>query len=137
MKSKKDSPGFTVIELIVVIAIIAVLAGIMLSNVTQYIKKGRDTAIKGQISQIRTVAADFFSANGTYSGMCSVPNGTKCLNIRSNVSNLGGSLISNNIFDTSYCADFYLSDQSSKWCVDNTGYVGPNDSCALLHIGCN
>ena len=36
--------GFTIIELIVVIAIIAILAAIVMVNVTQYINKGKDAA---------------------------------------------------------------------------------------------
>ena len=38
------SKGFTIIELLVVVAIIAVLTGIVLVNVTSYITKGRDAA---------------------------------------------------------------------------------------------
>ena len=44
--------GFTIIELIVVIAIIAVLASIVLVNVTQYIGKAKDTAVKANIDTI-------------------------------------------------------------------------------------
>ena len=43
------SKGFTIIELIVVIAIIAVLAGIVLVNVTQYINKSKDASIEADM----------------------------------------------------------------------------------------
>ena len=46
----QKSKGFTIIELLVVIAIIAVLAAIVLVNVTQYINKGKDAAIKGNLT---------------------------------------------------------------------------------------
>lgn len=121
MTNKK---AFTIIELIVVIAIIAVLAAIIVSNVTQYNRKGKDAAIKGQVSQIRAAATDFFNSNGTYTGMCNM--GTMCGKIENNISNLGGSIGDNFYYNTSgYCVSFYLSDGTSTWCVDNTNYVGP------------
>jgi prepilin-type N-terminal cleavage/methylation domain-containing protein len=64
------SKGFTIIELIVVIAIIAVLATIVLVNVTSYINKGKDAAIKGNVATIITNAAVYFDdingGNGDY-----------------------------------------------------------------------
>src|SRR3989344_5575752 len=64
--------GFTIIELIVVIAIIAVLAAIVLVNVTQYIAKGRDAAIKGNLSSLATNAAVYYDdtalGNGDFVG---------------------------------------------------------------------
>lgn len=58
--------GFTLIELIVVIAIIAVLAAIVLVNVTAYINKGKDAAIKGNLSSILTNAAVAYDTKGYY-----------------------------------------------------------------------
>ena len=52
--------GFTIIELIVVIAIIAVLAGIVLVNVTQYINKGRNAAIQGNMTTLLTNSVVYF-----------------------------------------------------------------------------
>ena len=57
------SKGFTIIELIVVIAIIAVLASIVLVNVTQYINKGKDAAAKGNLSTMMTNAAIYLDDN--------------------------------------------------------------------------
>src|SRR5437667_14039 len=58
--------GFTIIELLVVVAIIAVLAAIVLVNVTQYINKGKDAAIKGNMATILTNMAVYYDANGNY-----------------------------------------------------------------------
>lgn len=66
--------GFTIIELIVVIAIIAVLAAVVMVNVTQYINKGKDAAIKSNLSSLQTTAADYYNdstkGNGDYVGLC-------------------------------------------------------------------
>ncbi len=62
--------GFTIIELLVVVAIIAVLTGIVLVNVTQYINKGKNAAIKGNMSSLLINAAIYYDTDpvnkGTY-----------------------------------------------------------------------
>ena len=64
----KKSKGFTIIELLVVVAIIAVLAAIVLVNVTGYINKGKNAAIKGNLATILTNAAVFYDEEGDYNG---------------------------------------------------------------------
>ena len=68
--------GFTIIELIVVIAIIAVLAAIVLVNVTSYINKGKDAAIKGNLSSAMTNGAVYFDSNGNYTAFCATQTAT-------------------------------------------------------------
>ena len=134
MKNKK---GFTIIELVVVIAIIAILSAIVLTNVAQYKKKGNDAAIKGQISQIRTAATDFFYTHNDYSGLCNP--GTKCDAAEYNILNkLGGFYDNTYINANTYCISFYLSDHINKWCIDNTGYNGDpvSNECAAPYYNC-
>ncbi len=50
-KLNASKKGFTIIELIVVIAIIAVLAGIVLVNVQAYINKSKGTAFRASVDQ--------------------------------------------------------------------------------------
>ena len=79
----KSSKGFTIIELIVVIAIIAVLAGIVLVNVMQYIGKSKDATIKEEASQLQTAANvwlnDPNNTAGDFSHVCGSPNFSKIL----------------------------------------------------------
>lgn len=60
------SKGFTIIELLVVVAIIAVLAAIVLVNVTGYINQGKNAAIKGNLTTVLTNAAVHYDTNGNY-----------------------------------------------------------------------
>jgi len=61
--------GFTIIELIVVVAVISVLAAIVLSNVSAWNQKGKDAAIKNEMGQIFLAAQQYYQAHGNYGGM--------------------------------------------------------------------
>ena len=54
------SKGFTIIELLVVIAIIAVLAAIVFANVFSAIAKGKNAAIKANLSTLGVNSAVFY-----------------------------------------------------------------------------
>lgn len=60
----KKHSGFTLIELMVVMAIIAILATAGLSAYTGYIKKARDTVRLGVSQRIETAVVSFMSSHG-------------------------------------------------------------------------
>ncbi len=62
--------GFTLIELVVVIAIMAVLSGIILFSVTLYINKGKDSNISGNLVILIPAGEVFYNANNNYTGFC-------------------------------------------------------------------
>ncbi len=66
----KKSKGFTIIELLVVVAIIAVLAAIVLFNVTAFITKGKVAAGKGNLAGLQIDGAVDYEAVGNYDGFC-------------------------------------------------------------------
>jgi len=61
-----QSKGFTIIELIVVIAIIAVLSGIVVSNVNKYQAKARDTRRIADLNQLEKALLLYAADSGAY-----------------------------------------------------------------------
>lgn len=132
-----QSKGFTIIELIVVVAIIAVLAAIVLVNVTGFINKGKNAAIKGNLSSIMTNAAVYFDTNGNYNTTTTFCDSTAVTAIKSAVTGTGGihgvALDANNWQcrnntgtspDTAFCACAMLipvGATGTVFCVDSTG----------------
>ena len=62
--------GFTLIELLVVIAIIGILASIVMVSMSGATAKAKDARIKGDISQLRTIAELMKDDQNTYEYLC-------------------------------------------------------------------
>lgn len=60
-KSSKKFSGFTIIELVVVIAIIGTLAAIVMANVTSFIKKAKISAARADVRQL-VIAMELYRA---------------------------------------------------------------------------
>ena len=123
---KKNQKGFTIIELIVVIAIIAVLAAIVLVNVVGYINKGKDAAIKANLSSLMVDAADIFnnyssynSASNSATTVCGASGPWTAINKA--VINAGGNGNCQSS-ETAWCASSPMKTNSANYfCVDSTG----------------
>lgn len=126
----KTQKGFTIIELIVVIAIIAVLAAVVMVNVTKYINKGKDSAIKANLNSLTTASVIFFEDHGNYGSFCNnslaedifnsiaIPSGKtkECKNQSDSYT------FCCHHSDTAWIACIELIEDNTKaWCVDNTG----------------
>lgn len=65
------SNGFTLIELVVVVAIIAILSAVVLYTTTQYISKGKDSNIAGSLSVLVVAGESWYGGNNnSYSDFC-------------------------------------------------------------------
>ena len=58
--------GFTLVELMIVVAIVAVLAGIAVVAYTRHIKNGRLVSARAFIARIQAAQETYFQQNGTY-----------------------------------------------------------------------
>jgi type IV pilus assembly protein PilA len=112
--------GFTIIELIVVIAIIAVLAAIVLVNVTSYINKGKDAAARGNMASLLTNSTVWFDANSTYVGFAA-SSGYTTISSALTASGMGYTAPVTNVSGTTaWCASIVLK-TGSVYCVDASG----------------
>ncbi len=64
------SRGFTLIELMIAVAIVAILAAIAIPSYSEYIRRGRITEAVSALSGMRVKMEQYFQDNRTYVGAC-------------------------------------------------------------------
>jgi len=67
---KEGQKGFTLIELMIVIAIIGILAAIAIPQFVSYRQKGYNTDAKGELKSFYTACQAYYADNPTASGNC-------------------------------------------------------------------
>ena len=113
------SRGFTLVEILVVIAIITILAAIVLYSATQYINKGRDATIKGNLVVLVTAGELWYDRNSSkYAGFCGSNAVEKAF---SEIPTVEADRHCNSV-DTAWaaCAKFFVYPDKA-YCVDNKG----------------
>lgn len=69
--------GFTLIEAMITVAVLAILAAIALPAYTEYVRRGKITEATSSLSELRLRAEKFFADNRTYVGFNQTINGAR------------------------------------------------------------
>lgn len=78
MYSFKQSNGFTLIELMITIAIISILASIAIPGYQNYVQRGKVTEATATLADLRIKLEQYYQDNRTYvDGSCNPGGGTK------------------------------------------------------------
>jgi type IV pilus assembly protein PilE len=64
--------GFTLIEVMIVVAIIAILAAVALPAYSDYIKRSKITEAASTLSSMRVKMEQYFQDNRSYAGACGI-----------------------------------------------------------------
>lgn len=70
---KGKQKGFTLMELMIVVAVIGILASIAMPAYNNYIKKGKAAEATSNLADLRIKAEQFFQDNRTYAGINCAP----------------------------------------------------------------
>ena len=65
--------GFTLIEVMIVVAIVAILAAVALPSYSDYIRRGKVMDAVSGLSDMRIRVEQWFQDNRTYAGACAAP----------------------------------------------------------------
>ena len=136
------SKGFTLIELVVVIAIIAVLSGIILFTVTQYINKGKDSNISGNLAVLIPAGEVFYNSFPNSYG-----NSSQNFCGSSVATNTFSQMPSGTVFHCNVESTYYqawaacareFTNANMAYCVDSRGMRKeiPNTSCISTIVSC-
>jgi type IV pilus assembly protein PilE len=75
LRGRSPRNGFTVIEVMIVVAIVAILAAIALPNYSDYVKRGKIIEATSGMSDLRQGMEQWFLDHRTYVGYCASTSG--------------------------------------------------------------
>jgi len=139
----KKQKGFTIIELIVVIIIIAVLAGIIVFNIFAHINKSKSVAIKENMSSILSKSAAYYLGvgDGSYVDFDAINEKNAIKTAQGLLGDIPDIVVKTGGAEFCVCASLLpystSGSNNSYYCVDSSGirreYTGKvKDQCSII-----
>ena len=140
--------AFTLIELLLVVAIITLLVALILIPFTAARFKAKDARIKGNVSQLRAIAGMIYDDNSSYGVLCSANTinisgsgyDTQTGAILTDIGLQSGSVYGCTSTASVYCVEAALP-SGDYFCIDSTGLAtttsSVNEHCTSTESDCS
>jgi len=141
----KKREGFTIVELLIVVAIIGILATIVIVSLREASDRARNTKMITSVTQIRKIAEDMYIQEPSgYELLCSggVLNGDYSdilVVLENDVEKYGGTIVSCYDSRYSYCLSAQLTGSTERYfCIDDQGsnIESTSNACSDSNIAC-
>ncbi|MGN8124254.1 type IV pilin protein [Pseudomonas sp. 22082] len=124
---RRSNRGFTLIEIMIVIAIIGIVITIGYPSLTEYVKKGRRAEVVSTLSEQAQILERFYSKNNVYTGVTGLSTGNDFYTITPTITDqtflLTATRKTGTAMATDKCGDFTLT---------NTGVRSMNNATTGL-----
>lgn len=137
--------GFTIVELLIVVAIIGILATIVIVSLREASDRARNTKIVTSVTQIRKVAEDMYIQESSgYESLC-LSGGLNIAytdileTLKDDIEKFGGSNIVCYSSRYSYCVSTLMTGSTAKYfCIDSDGnnIESTSNACMVSNIAC-
>ncbi|MCS3839934.1 type IV pilus assembly protein PilE [Pseudomonas sp. JAI111] len=128
---RRSNRGFTLIEIMIVIAIIGIVMTIAAPSLTEYVKKGRRTEVAGLLSEQAQILERFYSKNNVYTGITGLSTGNDFYTVTPTLTDqtflLTAARKTGTAMATDKCGDFTLTNTGVRSMVNATAGLTTKD----------
>lgn len=128
---RRFNRGFTLIEIMIVIAIIGIVITIGYPSLTEYVKKGRRTEVAGLLSEQAQILERYYSKTHVYTNATGLSTGNDYYSITPTLTDqtflLTATRKSGNAMATDKCGDFTLTNTGVRSMVNAAGGLTTKD----------